>query len=77
MQTVQLKARTNKDGTLALRVPTQLGEVEMDVTVSFRPLADEPLDDQGWPVGWIERTAGSIPDLERLPQGEFEVREEW
>jgi hypothetical protein len=77
MQTIQLKARTEKDGSIALVVPTSLPCRDLEVTITYRALPEEPLDDMGRPVGWIERTAGSIPDLERLPQGEYEVREEW
>ncbi len=32
-------------------------------------------DANGWPLGFFERTFGSIPDLERWPQGEVEERE--
>lgn len=36
------------------------------------------LDDHGYPIGFFERTFGSIPDFpEREPQGEFEQREEF
>lgn len=35
----------------------------------------EALDANGWPIGFFEETAGSIPDLpEREDQGEFEQR---
>jgi len=79
MRTVRLKARTDKDGTLALRVPTDLEEMEMDVTLVFQPRVEASVgaDANGWPVGFFDRTAGSIPDIERLPQGEYEVREDW
>lgn len=30
---------------------------------------------RGWPVGFFDRTVGSIPDLERPPQGEYNERE--
>lgn len=77
MQTLQLKARTEEDGRLAVAIPTPLPCQDVEVTVTYRSLPGEPLDDKGRPVGWIEETYGSIPDLERLPQGEYEVREEW
>ena len=33
------------------------------------------VDANGWPIGFFEATAGSIPDLpEREPQGEYEER---
>ena len=36
---------------------------------------EEAVDDNGWPLGFFEETAGSCPDLERPPQGEYEIRE--
>lgn len=32
------------------------------------------LDANGWPVNFFERVAGSMPDLQRASQGEFEER---
>jgi hypothetical protein len=74
MQTVQIRTRTGKDGTLALEVPTHLEEVEMDVTVSFSPRG-QAHERRRWPDGWVESTYGSIPDLERPPQGPPDERE--
>lgn len=35
----------------------------------------EQLDANGWPIGFFEETAGSLPDFpEREPQGEYEER---
>ena len=45
--------------TLAPPTPEQAGKV----------------DKNGWPVGYWEKFAGSIPDLKRWPQGEFEKRD--
>lgn len=78
METLKLKARTGDDGRLSVTVPTPLPCEEVEVTLTYRPLPDlGETDANGWPIGWFERTAGSIPDLERPPQGEYEVREEW
>ena len=30
---------------------------------------------KGWPPGFFKETFGSIPDLSRAPQGEYEERE--
>ena len=32
------------------------------------------LDANGWPINFFERVAGSMPDLQRASQGEFEER---
>ena len=45
--------------TLAPPTPEQAGKV----------------DKNGWPVGYFERTYGSMPDLKRWPQGEPDKRE--
>ena len=44
--------------TLAPPTPEQAGKV----------------DKNGWPIGHFEKYAGSIPDLKRWPQGEYEKR---
>ena len=39
------------------------------------PASETVVDANGWPIGFFEETAGSIPDFpEREPQGEYEVR---
>ena len=40
------------------------------------PEHSEPLDANGWPIGFFEATAGCFQDepLVREPQGEFEQR---
>jgi hypothetical protein len=40
-----------------------------------KPEIEPEVDAYGWPIGFFEETAGSIPDFpEREPQGEYEVR---
>lgn len=38
--------------------------------LSTEPSHDKSSDDLGWPRAFFERTADTIPDLERPPQGE-------
>lgn len=33
-----------------------------------------PVDENGWPAGFFDRVAGSMPELRRGSQGEFEER---
>jgi len=33
-----------------------------------------PVDENGWPAGFFDRVAGSMPELRRRSQGEFEER---
>ena len=74
-----LTASPGADGKLHLAVPVPPGEYQVEVIV--RPLppvkpAGTP-ESRGWPPGFFERTAGSMPDFSIEPrnQGEYEVRE--
>jgi hypothetical protein len=44
------------------------------VVVRVMPTTSHDVDANGWPVGYFETVAGSMPDLERAPQGDFEQR---
>lgn len=56
-----------------------------DVEIIILPLDEKTgnsdaveTDENGYPIGFFEETAGSLEDdpIERAPQGEFEIREE-
>ena len=32
------------------------------------------VDANGWPIGYFEQVVGSMPEMERDPQGNFEIR---
>ena len=66
MQIVTLHSHVDSDGLLQLQVPDELKN--QDVTVIVRPEKPE------W-LSILQKTAGTIPDLERPPQGEYELRE--
>ncbi|MDJ0531682.1 MAG: hypothetical protein QNJ70_04155 [Xenococcaceae cyanobacterium MO_207.B15] len=66
MQPITLKSHIGSDGILQLQLPYELKN--QDVMVIIRPQKTE------W-LSILQNTAGSIPDLERAPQGEYEVRE--
>lgn len=38
------------------------------------PLLIREVDENGWPIGYFDRVPGSMPELKRWPQGEFEER---
>lgn len=43
--------------------------------IEDEPESNTEVDANGWPIGFFEETAGSIPDFpEREHQGEYEVR---
>ncbi len=66
MQIITLHSHIGSDGILQLQLPDELKN--QDVTVIVRPETPE------W-LSVLEKTAGTIPDLERPPQGQYEVRE--
>ena len=79
MQSITLRSHVGTDGILHLQLPVELKNTDLEVTVTLRAVAPK-LDrnlgvDLGWPEGFFERTFGSIPDLEREPQGELQERE--
>ena len=51
-----------------------VSDADVDVVVTVTPVAPDAVDENGWPVGFFERVAGSMPDLRRGSQGEFEER---
>ncbi|MBN9518240.1 hypothetical protein J0H58_06930 [bacterium] len=81
MRVVQLTVVPDADGVLRFAIPAGAGEGRFEVAVVLTPVpaangvhAPKGL---GWPPGYFEKTAGSIPDLtfERGDQGEYEARE--
>jgi hypothetical protein len=66
MQTITLQSRVQLDGSLVLQLPDDFKGY--DVTVQVQAQSTD------W-LSVLERTAGSIPDLERPLQGEHEVRD--
>jgi len=72
---IETRGRTEKDGTLNLTVKVGAADADVEVTVQVRAVAPpERVDAKGWPVDFFERVAGSMPNLQRGPQGEFEDR---
>ena len=52
-----------------------MADVDVAVTVRVRSLAPaKDADANGWPRGFFDRVAGSMPELRRAPQGDFEQR---
>ncbi len=73
METIKLKTHVGSDGILKLEVPVGIYDSDCEVVVVVQPSASQ----QEW-LAFIEETAGSLADdpIERLPQGEHEVRDE-
>jgi hypothetical protein len=78
MHSVTLRSHVGADGILNLQVPVGLQDTDLEVMVIMQPLLTNAIkspENSGWPPGFFEQTFGSIPDLERPPQGELPERE--
>jgi len=74
-ETIETRARTTQDGVLNLSVSVGVPDTDVSVIVQVRALAPAgDLDANGWPKGFFDRVAGSMPELLRASQGEFEER---
>lgn len=74
-ETIKTHAHTTQDGILHLSVNVGVADVDVAVVVQVRSLAPAgEVDEKGWPKDFFERVAGSMPDLQRAPQGQFEER---
>jgi hypothetical protein len=65
-ETVETIAHTTPDGLLNLSV--RVGAADTDVAVSVRVTPLRPsgeIDANGWPTGYFDQVAGSMPNLER------------
>lgn len=80
MQSLTLHTRVGKDGILKLKTPIDIRNAEVDVVlvVNASDVDNKAKTKQakGWPPGFLDRFAGSMPDLPpRAPQGEYEIRD--
>ena len=74
-ESIETRGHTTADGTLNLSVNVGLADAEVVVTVQVRAVTvGDEIDTNGWPINFFERVAGSMPDLQRAPQGNFEER---
>jgi hypothetical protein len=63
-ETMEARARTTHDGKLHLSFNVGVSDADVDVTVHVRPVAPPgEVDANGWPKGFFERVAGSMPEL--------------
>ena len=65
MQTIRVSEKTDKEGTLLLRIPLGKPEAEFEVLVVVQPkeasTASTTPEERGWPPGYFD-LAGSIDD---------------
>ncbi len=80
IKTITLESHVGRDGVLNLRVPVEMSDVDVRVDLTLEPLdtarGNRTPEELGWPPGFFEKTAGSIPDFPDIgPEGDFEVRD--
>jgi hypothetical protein len=74
-KTIETRAHTTKDGRLNLSVDVEVPDADVAVVVTVTPVSDgSGADANGWPEGFFDLVAGSMPELRRGSQGEFEER---
>lgn len=67
MRSLTLRSRIDKNGILKLKMPVGMSNMDVEIILVVNPL-QKHLD---WPDGFVERFAGSMPDLPlRESQGE-------
>ena len=75
IETIEAHGHTTRDGVLNLSVNVGLADADVSVVMRVKPLAPAgEVDENGWPAGFFDRVAGSMPELQRAPQGQFEKR---
>ena len=81
MRSLHIRAHVDKQGQVTFRMPKEFANQDVDLVVVFEPLntnegAGFMPASQGWPAGFFEEVAGSLPDFPEIePEGDFEVRE--
>jgi hypothetical protein len=72
---IETHGHTTPEGMLHLSIPVGLPDADVSVTLHVKPLQPSAdVDENGWPHGYFDQVPGSMPDLERAPQGDFEQR---
>jgi len=73
-ETIETSGHTTKDGILNLSIKVGAADADVAVIVQVRAVTPEDrVDTNGWPSDFFERVAGSMPDLQRPSQGNFEL----
>jgi hypothetical protein len=78
MQTLTFKARIGKDGLVRLEIPTDIPDQDIEIVLVMQAIAEEPVDEMGYPIGYFEETYGMFADdpIERNQPPYPDVRDE-
>ena len=73
--TIKTHGHTSREGKLDLHLDVGLPDTDVVVVAHVRPMPDaSDLDENGWPKHFFETVSGSMPELRRWDQGNFEHR---
>ena len=79
MRSLHVRVHVDKEGQATFRMPREFADQDVDLVVVFealKPAEAAVPTAQGWPAGFFEEVAGSIPDFPEIDsEGEFEVRD--
>lgn len=67
METIKLKSRVNAEGKLILQLPQNLANQELEIVLIYEVIEAET-DELGYPVDFLENTAGVIQDDSFFPE---------
>lgn len=75
MNTIKQIARADESGHLKIELPLGIPNAEVEYVIVWQQIA---VDDNGWPVGFIDRTYGSMADdpMDEIKQLPPEERDE-
>src|SRR5690606_20908168 len=74
MRSLHIRVHVDKQGQVTFRMPPEFADQDVELVVVFEPL--KSAEARGWPPGFFEEVAGSIPDFPEIDsEGEFEVRD--
>lgn len=71
---LEARGHTTREGVLNLSLDVGLSDADVVVRVQVQGTAPVEVDANGWPRGFFENVAGSMPELRRPSQGTFEQR---
>jgi hypothetical protein len=66
MQAIKLQTYVAEDGILSLQLPPSMAERHWEVLVVLQAIPsteESQLDELGWPLGFFDRTYGSLADM--------------
>lgn len=74
-EVIEARGHTTREGMLNLSVNCGVADADVAIVMHVKELAKNgDVDVNGWPEGFFDRVAGSMPELQRPPQGRFEER---